>query len=329
MISIIQHIQYLIATQDCVLVPGLGAFVCRYVPAQIHDDGCLMTAPTRELGFNSALTHDDGSLIMSITRREGVSYECARGAVQQEVELIQRRLKNEGAVELARIGELTLTGHGTIDFHPAASNLIAQLPFAGLNSIELAPLEMAEVETPVILKVDTTAPRPSRGKTVAMSVLKYAASAAILIGACLTLLTPINPSGFNLASLQPQTPHVEEAAEFPVPDESRFANSKIILFQPDPAEATATVPAKPLTAVDTECVDRYYVIVASAKSLKEAKRYVKLHSKAGCPLRILPSDGRYRVYAASGNDFNEMSAFRTADARFAAQNPNAWVYTLK
>jgi len=338
-ISIIQHIQYLILKHDCVVVPGFGAFVSRYVGAAFSAAGDAVTPPTRELSFNSLLTHDDGLLIGSITRREGVSYECARSRVEQEVELMQRRLRHEGVLSLPRVGMLTLTAHGAIDFTPDDEACMAILPYYGLSAVMLSPLEQHIPENvgPTIMDVDTTVEEDSDSeKQPRFRLLRYAASAAILIGACLTFLTPVSaPEGISLASLQPNietTSELQEPSAF-ISDPDKYAGRAIVLYTPDPAEATATVyPKKAIgdNLDDNHAVqpDRYYVIVASTTSRKEAKRYVRMHSTPSLPLHILASDGRYRVYAASGNDFNAMSAYRTADPRFAKANPDAWVYTL-
>lgn len=320
MISILKHIQFLILTQDCVVIPGLGAFVSRYLPARLSDDGYVMYPPSRELSFNSSLVHDDGMLTGSITRREGISYDCARIAVEQEVELILRRLRHEGKLAMPRIGELTLASHGAIEFTPEKSDAIVTLPFSGFSRLNLTPV--VELEEPIAEEISIPdveiLPLPvKRHRSVAMTALKYAASAAVLVGVCLTMLTPISPKEMDFASLQPvvrtESPSLQK-------DEAQYADREIRLFRPDPAEATAEVAPRP---------DRYYVIVASSNYLKEAQKYVRLHSTSKYPLQILPSDGRYRVFAASGNDFDEMAAFRTADPDFAAANPNVWIYTLR
>ena len=318
MISIIQHIQYLITRHDCVVVPGLGAFVARNIGASFAPDGRTMTPPSRELGFNGCITHDDGLLTGSVTRREGVSYECARNAVEQEVELIQRRLRNEGTLTLSRIGTFTLTAHGAIEFTPDTVNPVASLPYCGLGELTLNSLDAPVLESEPVILTQEEAVRHAKRRNPVIGVMKYAASAAVLVGVCLTMLTPISPANVDLASLKPSVISAP-AAELDnfMPDESKYAGRTLPLAAPDPEEATATVEP------------RYYVIVASAASMNEARKYVKYHSTEATPLRILPGEGRYRVYAAAGNDFEAMSAFRTADPEFAAANPNAWVYTRK
>lgn len=334
MISILQHIQYLILHHDCVVVPGLGAFVARYVGASFTPDGTSLTAPGRELGFNALLSHDDGLLTGSVTRREGVSYECARSAVEREVELIHRRLRHEGSVSLDRIGILSLNGHGAIEFAPAAESAIHSLPFCGFTTLTLHPAAQHTEETqePIILEVDTRKNRKNWLGQRAISALKYAASVAVAFGIGLTMLTPLSPDNVDKASLSAP---IEKVVNLDDDNANEYANREIKLYVPDAEEATAVVPMKTAAngTVDLSqnyaSAPKYYVIVASTTSLKEARRYVRHNSTAKYPLQILPADGRYRVFAASGDDFEKMSAFRNTDAAFAKANPNAWVYTLE
>lgn len=333
MISILQHIQYLILHHDCVVVPGLGAFVARYVGALFSADGATLTAPCRELGFNALLSHDDGLLVGSVTRREGVSYECARSAVEREVELINRRLRHEGSLTLDRIGILSLNEHGAIEFAPATDSAIHALPFYGLTTLTLKPTVQIEAEKqPVILEVDTRENNRKRFGRRAISALKYAASVVVAFGLGLTMLTPVSPDNVDKASLSAP---IEKVVNLGNENSENCADREIKLYVPDAEEATAVVPMKTAAngTVDLSenyaAAPKYYVIVASTTSLKEARRYVKYNSTAKYPLQILPADGRYRVFAASGDDFDKMSDFRTADVSFANANPNAWVYTLE
>lgn len=352
-ISTLEHIKYLTLTRDCVIVPQLGAFVSRRISAVLSPDGTRLTPPARELSFNSALTHDDGTLIGSITRREGVSYECARNIVEQEVELIQRRLRNEGQLELPRIGTLTLTPHGTVDFSPA-DNCIAALPCLGLPVLRLAdePVVTELTEDSSLQEADDEVTPVRRHRF--LQPLKYAAAAAVLAGVCLTFLTPIAPRNISFASLQP---NITSSAQ--QPDEAFTrplnlpADRTILISRPDPAEATAPVmsetqkqqlfqiaeyqaklKAKQESAAlsaarkTTPAVAQpgYYVIVASCASMSEAKRYLKRHSNSS--LGIIPSDGYYRIYAARTTDLASAQAYRTA-SDFATSNPNAWIYNAR
>lgn len=323
-ISIIQHIQYLIVCHDCVVVPGLGAFVAQHVPASISSDGCAILPPSRELSFNPLLTHDDGLLVNSITRREGVSYECGRSAVGREVELIHRRLRHEGTLVLDRIGTLTLSDHGRMEFIPVKVNGVVDLAYRGLFEVEARPLLVAE-EPDQTVAIETVG-RSVRGRFVGM--MKYAASAVLLLGLGAVMMTPVSvPDNFSFASLNPTAPAVVVEGVMAGSDlPENMDNREIVLYRAGEDGMAEVVPE--IEKPEITLPHRYYVIVASTSSIKEARRYVRRNSTKDHPLAILPSDGRYRVYAASGNEMSDMSAFRSV-GRFAAMHPDAWIYTLK
>ena len=75
MITITQHIEYLMMYNDCVVVPGWGALIANYAPSQLQGD--TMLKPRRSIGFNPSITHNDGLLATSIARRHGISYNEA------------------------------------------------------------------------------------------------------------------------------------------------------------------------------------------------------------------------------------------------------------
>ena len=65
------HIEYLLLHHDCVVVPGLGAFINVRHAAYFDAVTRVWHPMTREVRFNGALTHDDGLLSSSYARKEG------------------------------------------------------------------------------------------------------------------------------------------------------------------------------------------------------------------------------------------------------------------
>ena len=83
------------------------------------------------------------------------------------------------------------------------------------------------------------------------------------------------------------------------------------------AVSTASYSQAPRLNAD----DRYFLIVASLASLEEAQKFVASHRYQ--PLEILTIDGRFRVYAATGN--NPAETLAAARGEVARNFPNAWV----
>lgn len=326
---------------DCVVVPGFGAFVAQNQPAYRAADGTWMP-PSRPVSFNAGVSHDDGLICTSIARKESVSYEAARNMVANEVAMMRQRMA-AGAVDMSRIGSFHTDEAGSMLFSPCAGIPLSAVETLGLRPCAVAALPVEETEEPAVLEVDFEERRSrSRGW------LKIAASAAVLIGLGLTLSTPVavDRSAMQYASvaspaLLDMTKKAPEAAQ----DASRRlicvshgaladGAAKVEFTAPAPvAEAKAEAapaakpakPAKTASAIINEAGEgRHYLIVASCESRAKAQRYID--RRPGLGLRILQSDGRFRVYISEGSTREEAAAMKESKS-FAAAYPDAWVYT--
>ncbi|MDE6077369.1 MAG: hypothetical protein K2G29_06510, partial [Muribaculaceae bacterium] len=63
-----RHIEFLLTRHDCVIVPGLGAFIVTSAPAVIDRASRRVSPPSRSVLFNQAVTLDDGRLANSYAR---------------------------------------------------------------------------------------------------------------------------------------------------------------------------------------------------------------------------------------------------------------------
>ena len=103
--SIASHVEYLLRKHDCVVLPGLGALLCRYVPASFADeDGVTLNPPGRFMAFNGMLTESDGMLASSVARQSGVTFEAATRSVEAEVAQMRAQLALHGDLQLGRLG---------------------------------------------------------------------------------------------------------------------------------------------------------------------------------------------------------------------------------
>lgn len=140
-----QHIEFLLRKHDCVVIPGWGALLCRYVGARYAADGHTMLPPGRELAFNALLADSDGLLIASVARREGVAFEVAATMVQTEVEQMAVTLREEGELQLGRMGRFVKGAQGETVFEPA---FLAGVngSFYGLRPMTLPLIDAAEAQ---------------------------------------------------------------------------------------------------------------------------------------------------------------------------------------
>ena len=121
------HIEYLLTRHDCVIVPGLGAFIANETEAVIDLEAGVIRPGRREIGFNRSVVTDDGLLSHSIARREGLSYEDARRQVAHLSERMMADLDQEGEVSLGMVGKLVKDQEGLISFKPRVSAIYSDI----------------------------------------------------------------------------------------------------------------------------------------------------------------------------------------------------------
>ncbi|MDE7349499.1 MAG: hypothetical protein K2N25_00385 [Muribaculaceae bacterium] len=121
------HIEYLLTRHDCVIVPGLGAFIATETEAEIDLEAGIIRPCRREIGFNSSVVTDDGLLTHSIARREGLSYEEARRLLAHLTERMISDLNQEWEVSLGMVGKLVKDSEGLISFKPRQSAILSDI----------------------------------------------------------------------------------------------------------------------------------------------------------------------------------------------------------
>lgn len=141
------HIEYLLSRHDCVIVPGIGAFIATETEAFIDFENDVIHPRRREISFNSSVVTDDGLITHSIARHEGISYEEARRTVSNLIERMISDLDEEGEASVGMVGRLVKDSEGLISFQPRYSSTMSDL----LPDIKLA--------------VKETMPSPSIGET--------------------------------------------------------------------------------------------------------------------------------------------------------------------
>ena len=143
MIELERHIEILLLSNDCVIVPGLGGFMAHYVNASYDEEGGLFLPPMRTLGFNPQLTMNDSLLVQSYIEAYDISYPEALRRVECEVDELRQHLDNDGKYELNDIGVLRLNEEGHMEFEPCEAGILTPELY-GLSSFEMRPIEQQQ-----------------------------------------------------------------------------------------------------------------------------------------------------------------------------------------
>lgn len=297
------HISTLLRRNDCVIVPGLGAFVATRREAVVSANAML--PPSRILSFNPAMTHDDGLLADSISRRLHISFTQAREKVAAEVALLQRRLKSDGAVQLSNIGILNRRSGGRLEF-------IEETPWLTLPQINIVKAAPALEITP--------APEADQAVAIVrvplrLRWLRVAAAIAILSIISFAISTPIDLDTAQHASLS--------APAFTAPEQPVYEPL------PEPVNMQLNLAVAPpdgifsISKPTQETPQPYIIVVGSLPSQSKAEAFIAETGISG--LNIYHSGDKYRVYAAQGATPEAARAAAESISGFASQFPDAWV----
>lgn len=139
MIQLERHIEILLLSNDCVIVPGLGGFMAHHVEARYDAGDGLYLPPLRTLGFNPQLRMNDSLLVQSYVEAYDISYPEALRRIEGEVEELRQHLDNEGSYELNDIGTLNVNEEGNIVFEPCEAGILTPSLY-GLSSFAIEPL---------------------------------------------------------------------------------------------------------------------------------------------------------------------------------------------
>lgn len=139
MIEINRHIEILLLSNDCVIVPGFGGFMAHHVDARYDGRDNMFLPPLRTVGFNPQLTMNDSLLALSYVETYDISYPEALRRIEDEVVEIRQSLENEGKFEIENIGMLFLNEDGNISFEPCEAGILTPT-FYGLGGFDMLPI---------------------------------------------------------------------------------------------------------------------------------------------------------------------------------------------
>lgn len=120
-----RHIEILLLSNDCVIVPGFGGFVAHHKVAEYDMEEKTFYPPQRVLGFNSQLVLNDSLLVQSYAEAYDISYPEALRKIENEVEEIKQQIEIEGEYKFRGIGTVSKTAEGYYDFEPCVAGLVS------------------------------------------------------------------------------------------------------------------------------------------------------------------------------------------------------------
>ena len=192
----VRHIEWLLTSHDCVVIPRLGALLAHTAPARISEDGAMWLAPCRAYTFNSAVKTSDGLLEQSVARARAISHDAAARLVNEDIDAMIAQLHTQGQLSLGRAGTLSYDArHNTVAFHPFDTDALT--PLAGwLPALPASPADSADVENAEeVASTRIAAPMPRWKRAAHAAAVVAAAAAAVVV-----FTTPISVDDASYAS---------------------------------------------------------------------------------------------------------------------------------
>lgn len=189
-----KYIHDLLLENETVIIPGFGAFVSGYQPAEINEESGEISPPSKKITFNPQIRNNDGLLVGYVAEMEGVSHFDALKKIEREREEFLYQLDKGEKITFENTGILWYNDTNEIMFSAFADeNLL--LDSFGLETASLSfqpeeetkeadPEPMAEpeeipeepvsdvFETPVATEAEQTANEPEPETVEPLPVLE-------------------------------------------------------------------------------------------------------------------------------------------------------------
>ncbi|MCM1006184.1 MAG: hypothetical protein NC402_07815 [Prevotella sp.] len=311
----------MLRSQECVILPGIGAFLRTCRPAVFSQDGSL-SAPRMQVCFNSSIVSSDGMLAHSVARRNQISFEQASVLVSNAAEECRQALLTNRELTIGKLGRLCLDKEERISFEPFASAYksvwanVSFIPQPHGNGLQHDASSLhRDTNRPLISDKDYYILRISR------KAVRYVAIATVFLLTAATLLLP----SANRNNLQDAAQHKQYASVVPGVEKLSVSYSEEKVKIPTAAPAakpTITDNAVAITAGDKKA---FYLIVATFSKEEDCKKFIEVQSDRE-ELAIVTAGKVSRVYSAADNSRDELLKIMNSDTH-KSLHPQAWIWS--
>lgn len=299
MIELDRHIEILLLSNDCVIVPGFGGFMAHYVGARYDEADGMWLPPYRTLGFNPQLTMNDSLLVQSYIEAYDISYPDALKRISSEVAEVRSHIDKDGSYSMNDLGTIFVNDEGHWEFRPCEAGILTPELY-GLGSIEATPqdaVSTADQQHPALRRESkvqpdsqpqpaviptqepaTTTKENKHPRTISMTLLRNVAAACIAALAFLLIPTPLK----NDATLQQG--HLSSAIlkEVIPHDEGSITLSQPLKVKATDAQENSTANDETSSASEQSKADKakttetkpFCIVLASRIKKSNAKAYV-------------------------------------------------------
>jgi nucleoid DNA-binding protein len=317
--QMIEFIETLLFTHDCVIIPNFGGFVLNTKDFQLLENEQMILPKSKWVAFNERLKSDDGLLATLWAKEKGISQKQAFAAVHQFGQELSVQIKTDKTFRLGNIGVFEISQAGQLQFEPNQS-----INF-DLNQYGLVPVHIGQAKKKPVLQenpvekstMDLPIAEPQVKRSRQNQFYTYLVLAFVLGGIATYYLTEPNSRYVN-SSFSPLTIRIKKTkvaqvpVKMPVPDIEKTEN----LVEKSTLEESKTVSSG------------IFLVAGSFKTDSKAALYkAELVSRGFENVQIIEKeigDTHYRVSLGEVSDFD---AGYAAAARLKTEKKlDIWVY---
>ena len=336
MLRIVAHIERLLWTQDCVILPEWGGFVRQTQPATYNKVTHSFCPAHKELTFNATLRHTDGLLTEAYRKAYSVDYPQAQLLVEEDLQALRNQLQTAHQVSLGRLGTIALGDEEQLIFTPGDESWLNADSY-GLKAFTCVPLPLLEEQQAVAQPVAA----PTQKRSVyyipihrrALQGLTGAAAAVLLFFCVSTPVTEVSRTAYTASFLPTEITTTLREAPSSTPPASPTAEEKPIdqeslveetTVKPEPVQPKAPMVDKPTTPRKM-----YHLVIASFPTEDQADEFMgTVDRKQYRQLGKVTRGGKCRVYAARFDNRAEAER-QLAQLRQTDRYKDAWLFISK
>ncbi len=323
-----RHIEYLLLSHDCLIIPQFGAFVARYMTSEWSEKEEIFLPPYRLVHFNEKIRHNDNLLTSSLMHIYKINQDEALKWIDEYVSYINEELLVNGSFDMGSIGIL----YKENDFSPISFSACQ----AGVVSPELYGLDSFQASLlpeDILNRNEKTAENVQRLPVIekdpdyiTIRINRKVVNVVSTIAACVVLFflfsTPAqntdktadlssNKELFLRHNLIPHPYTTAKVKQSKVETKVASENKKKV-DAPSPAKeiiaAKSSVPENPVAALPAVSKaespkevtpakprSKYCIVMSSAVSKKNAEAYTASLKKNGYNAEILDNSKIRRV----------------------------------
>ena len=353
MISIARHIELLLLDHDCVIVPGLGAFIANHASANYNEDGDkTFLPPYRNICYNPNLVTNDGLLVQAYMNVYDAAYPEAVKQMNADVADLNDELDIRGTYELKGIGTLHKGVNGIITFVQQNAGVLTPSLYGLYSFCAKSWEEVLEerklretLEQTLVIPIntvgaaeghrqdDTAAKACSKQKKTKFIDFAVAAAASILLfflfsyPAHKSSSTPDNT--YVASSLNVSKPAAKATATEAVAKPKHVVTATpVVAAEADKSSSPAGTTLPVAESEETE--KKFVIVLATCVVEKNANELIEKLKKDGYSDVVFDNSGKMnRVTYSSFATFNEAREELSELRHLSPHFKDAWVYNTK